>query len=1163
MTAADGDHGATKRCSDMRDEATVLPTAGQIGQRVWALDWEARTTGGAGYVGDILPDGTLFGAVLRSPHPHAAIESIDVSEAQRMRGVRAVITARHFAKGARYAAYNNFDRPPLADDVVRFIGQEVAAVAADTREQARAAAAAIRVRYRRLKAPLSVAAALARGAPLLHAPPAPVPAAAGTAPASAAKPVVQGARNVRHTLRVAWGDLDKGRNADVVVSGCFEFPQQNHCCMETQHTLAEWTEDGRLHVWSATGTPLALKRHLMALLDLPSERVVVHEVAVGGSFGSKIQINGHEALAVRLAQEARRPVLIALSREEEFETNYTRHAFKVDLALSGDVDGRMRRLDGKVTIDNGAYIGAGRTVMAASMTVLGAAYNLDAVAVDAQLVDTCKVPGGAMRGYGGPQTTLARESLIDELAERLGRDPIELRLQNAYGSHVQSLIGHIGTNGTANCLIAVRDAIGWTEEKEHPRHGRGRGVGVALGEHPSGAYTFPDSNRAEAFIDLTPDGRFRVRCGCSDVGTGQRTMLAQIAAHELGVRPQQVDVLTMDTDQTPLEWGGWGSRGTHYTGHSVGRAARNFTARLKAIAARELGNGPIQLEGGYAHGDRGSLPLGDLVGLSGEAEEGMLTHFESYVQDDVERIKPDGSGDWTATHNYAVHAAVVEVDDKTGKVLVADYVSASDSGTVMNPINLEGQIAGATVIGLGGALGEEMIFEQGKVVNPAFLHYAVPRAADVPKIRIVHAGLPDERGPYGAKGTGELGVNPVGAALANAIYDAVGARLRSAPFTPDKVLTALAAKAGRKRNFRLWRRPMVLYVEMVRRAYPLGLFKVLHWLRIRNYRVPPPVAPLQSVGKPTSLAELVADLGPDARPCGGGTDVQLCRRQHLYAPKRLVSVSRVTEMQGVTVQAGGDISIGAAVKLSELANALRTKLPVIAETIDEIASPQVRNAATVAGSLGQWKRCWFFRNGFQCYKRTGLSTAPCYAIQGDHRFYHAVIDGHRCQAVTPSDLATTFTALDASVAIFGPSGERIIPATELYTGPGETCLSVNEVITRIVIPEQAVRRRTHFKKLNLWQGDFAIASAAVSIALDEEGRCQDARIVLGAVAPVPFRATRSEKRLQGRMLSPEVLRSVLDEELDSRAHPLARNAWKLDAVAGLAERALEQILEQR
>ena len=166
----------------MRDESTVLPSAGQIGQRVWALDWEARTTGGAGYVGDILPDGTLFGAVLRSPHPHAAIESIDVSEAQRMRGVRAVITARHFPKGARYAAYNNFDRPPLADDVVRFIGQEVAAVAADTREQARAAAAAIRVRYRRLKAPLSVAAALAPGAPLLHAPPAPVPAAAGTAP---------------------------------------------------------------------------------------------------------------------------------------------------------------------------------------------------------------------------------------------------------------------------------------------------------------------------------------------------------------------------------------------------------------------------------------------------------------------------------------------------------------------------------------------------------------------------------------------------------------------------------------------------------------------------------------------------------------------------------------------------------------------------------------------------------------------------------------------------------------------------------------------------------------------------------------------------------------------------------------------------------------------
>jgi CO/xanthine dehydrogenase FAD-binding subunit len=263
-------------------------------------------------------------------------------------------------------------------------------------------------------------------------------------------------------------------------------------------------------------------------------------------------------------------------------------------------------------------------------------------------------------------------------------------------------------------------------------------------------------------------------------------------------------------------------------------------------------------------------------------------------------------------------------------------------------------------------------------------------------------------------------------------------------------------------------------------------------------------------------------------------------------------------MQQISVDDSGRLSIGAGVTLAALAEELRSKIPAVAQAIDEIASPQIRNVATVAGNLRQEKRCWFFRNGFNCYKRKG-ALAPCYAVLGDHRFYHAAIGGHRCQAVTPSDLATVLVALDASVTIRGPRGERVIPLEEMYTGPGETAVGEDEVLTGVTIPVEALGRRTAYRKLNLWQGDFAVASAAVSVRLDGNGRCAEARICLGAVAPVPWRAWATERALLGQVLSAATLRQLLDAELNARAHPLSRNVWKLDAVAGLAERAVEEL----
>lgn len=1146
-----------------------------VGTRVWPIDWDQRTSGQTAYTGDLVPPDALVGAILRSPHPHAHIASIDTSLARSLPGVRAIITSDDFPKGLRYFHERTLDRPPLADGVVRFVGQEIAAVAADTKAQAQAAVAAIRVRYHRLPAPLELKGALAKRAPLLfpaegiapHASPDSelrnVRAHLGSAP----QPVVHQQatyearqHNVRRRFRRFWGKPEEGRAASSVsVSGRFWFPQQNHVCMETQRTLARWI-DGRLHLWTSTASPRLLARQLAHVFSCDVDGIVVHEVGVGGSFGAKMTITDHEALAGTLARITGRPVYIALTREEEFETTGSRHAFDFALNLRADDTGRIRLIEGEVDVDSGAYLHSGMPVMSASMFALAGIYNVDGLDVRARLVDTAKLPARGFRGYGAPQVCFALESLVDELAARTGQDPIEIRIKNVYRTGDLSLAsGKLGSVGLVECLRAARTAINWDEEKANRKPGRG--VGVAVAEHISGAFTVPGANRSDGTIELSRDGRILVRFGGSDAGTGQKTILAQIAAEELGLPLERVSVHSMNTDTTPFDLGAWSSRGTHYTGHAIRLTAQALAAKLRRLAAQRLNSEEILLEDGYAKSAGGKVPIGDLVALSNEAINGRLAHTESFVESKVEQFNPqgDGSGKITPTHNFGAHAALVEVDEKTGQVRILDYVAANDSGTALNPTLLEGQIVGGAVMGLGGALGEELIFEQGKLVNPAFLHYGLPRAADVPTIRPLLVPAADPVGPYGAKASGEVSISPPGPAIANAIYDAIGVRITSLPITPDKILSALASLRGRKRKFGLWRRPDRWWVALVRWLYRYGLFRVLHEVELaRHGGVSRQSNTIEVVETPTDVPCMIELLSPQSRLLGGGTDVQLSRRQGLLDPTRLVSVGRVASMKRIAISDDGSISAGGAVTLSKLAATLRAAIPALGEAIDEIATPQIRNMATLAGNLLQTKRCWFFRNGFNCYKRRG-GLAPCYAIRGDHRFYHAAIDGHRCQAVTPSDIATVLIALDAVAVVAGPNGTRKVLLEELYVGPGETSLGEKDVLVEVHIPARAWRRRTAFKKLRLWQGDFAVASVAFSLDLDSSGNCVDARLCLGAVAPVPWRARLTERAVVGAPIALDRLRVALDRELDARAHPLDRNEWKLDAVAGLAERAAESI----
>lgn len=1115
----------------------------QIGMRRRAIDWDARTSGRVTYAGDVRLDGLLEGAILRSPHPHARIRSIDVSRARAMPGVRAVVTASDLPSGARYLHEGAGDRPPLADGVVRFIGQEVAAVAADTSELAHQALQAIDVAYEILAAPLSVHAALASGAARLHERP------TGTA-------------NLSFAVKRDWGSVDTGRReSTVTVNGTFSFPRQAHVCMETNVTVASWDAAEKcLHFWTSTQAPHYVVQEVAHVLELETQQVVCHEVGVGGGFGAKSKICDHEAIAGALAMAACRPVRLRLSREEEFETTKTRHAFDVAMRLHADATGRLRAIDADLTVENGAYNHSGVSVMGAGIKALGMLYRPDGVSAEGRLVDTAVTPGGQFRGYGSTQASFALECLMDELAEKLELDPIELRLRNANRAGETTVVGaRLGSARLVECLEAARAAIGWNQEKSNRRPGRG--VGIAAGVHVSGSFTAPGANRSDAAIDILPTNRIRVRFGGADAGTGQRTILAQIAAEELGVALESVDVVMMDSRRTPFDMGAWSSRGTHFGGNAVRKAARETAARLKALAATKLG-GTLRLDEGAVHGDQGAIPIGDLAKLSNDAVDGVLTVESSFVEHNIEMAdRTTGKGNVSASYNFAAHAAIVEVDRRTGRVILVDYVAAHDVGKAINPTFVESQAIGGAAMGIGIALGEEVIHEQGKMVNGTYLHYALPRAADLPRIRPILIEGGDPLGPYGAKAIGECGINPPTSAIANAIYDAIGIRLREPPFTPDKILTALANHAGRQRNHGIWRRPGRWWIALVRWAYPHFLLQLLH-----RRTTPPEIrfnpAPIDEVATPETLSAVFAACDDRSMLVGGGTDLHVRRRQRLVEPRRLVSLRRVGELQGVTTLEDGTLEIAAATTLAVLLRSLNGRAPLIETAIESIATSQIREMATVGGNLLQDKRCWFYRNGFGCYKRRG-GLAPCYAVAGDHRFYHAAIDGHRCQATTPSDLATALIALDTVVEIASPGARREIALSSLYSGPGETVLGPHDVLRAIRLSAASLARAGGFAKLRLWEGDFAIVSAAVTTADGTGTHWRDPRIVLGAIAPTPWRAYATERLLEGTPVSTSGWRRSLDRELDAKAHPLRRNGWKLDAVAGVAEEAVERMRTAR
>jgi CO/xanthine dehydrogenase Mo-binding subunit/CO/xanthine dehydrogenase FAD-binding subunit len=1111
-----------------------------LGKRVPQIDWRDKTSGKSLYTADLHFNDLLIAKVLRSPYPYAEILSIDTSAAEALPGVHAVITIRDFPAGARYNHEGARDRPPLADGIVRYIGEEIAAVAAESVQAAAAALHAIRIGYRPRQAPLSPQAALQPHSISLHA-----------------RPTAR--KNVSRGLTRRWGDpKNLDLNSLVSVDGTYEFGRQTHACMEPNSIVADWREsEEKLHLWVSTQAPIFVRDEVAQVLGLSAEQVVCHEVAVGGGFGSKSRISEHEAIASALSIKSRRPVRLVLDRSEEFETTKSRHPFHTRMTLRADQNGMLKSIEGVIQVENGAYDHSGLSVMGAGMKGLGLIYQPDHVSLDGSLIDTAMLPGGAFRGYGTTQITFALECLMDDLARKFRCDPVDFRIQNAQvDGHTSVLGAEQLTVRLRECLKAARDAIGWDRlKRERPD---GDGVGIAAGVHLSGSYVErDDANRCDAALDFYANGRVRLRFGVADTGTGQRTILAQIVASELSLPLESIDVFTMDTEKTPFDLGAWSSRGTHFSAHAARIVCDEAKRKLFSIAASRLGQGSPSLAEAQVVIDGAGISFGELVALSNESVDGVLTVEASFVDRNVVRpSSKTGMGNMSASYNFAAHSAHVHVDKRTGEIRIRDYVAAHDAGSVLNPLSLEGQIVGGAMMGIGAALGEQMVFEQGKLASSGYIYYPLMRAGDAPTVRSLFVESNDPRGPYGAKAVGELGINPPPAVISNAVFDAIGIRFTTLPITPDKVLVALRGKTGKRRDFRIRRRPDRWWIAFVRWAYPLGLLRVLHsFRRGRSSRIVP--GPLLGIETPEDLQKAIGLLNRDALPMGGGTDLFPRRNQGTVTASRFISLSDIQSLKQRRTLSDGTVEIGASTTLAELCKP-DTPHPLLAAAATTIASPQIRNMATLAGNLAQAKRCWFYRSGFECYKRVG-STAPCYAVTGDHRYYHAAIDGHRCQAVTPSDMATALIALDAELVLQRITSSRTIKVAQLYNGPGETVLAEGELITAALIKPDAMRRRAAFEKLRRWDGDFAIVSAAISALIDENGLWHDIRIVCGGIGPTPWRATATELRLNGTIVTPSELRLAIDEELDAKAHPLQGNAWKIDALAGLCERAVEKL----
>jgi xanthine dehydrogenase molybdenum-binding subunit len=757
-----------------------------VGKRLPRVDALEKVTGTAKFAGDLKLPGVLVGKVLRSPYAHAKIKKIDTSKAESLPGVVTVITLQDIVpKRAFIGSYGELPmisygaQPNLADqyvltDKARFVGDPVAAVAATSENIALEALKFIDVEYERLPAVFDAVEATKEGAPKIH----------------------EGAEG---NIAVHWisplskGDVEKGfREADCIVEGTFCTTKQMHGHIEPATAIAQFDITGRLTVWSQTQQPHPARRQLAYLFDMPVGNVKVITPFVGGSYGGRNGMNP-EFIAAALARKARRPVKLEHTKDEDFHAVNNRSSFAYTAKLGFKKDGTLVAIKVKAWVNAGAYLC--RTTTATSVFMgncLEGPYRCRNKIGEADLVYTNLTPSGSCRGMGNPEAMWGIEQLMDMAAEKLGMDPLEIRLKNLKHAGEPSYVGlPIESTALEECIKLGAKKVGWSEKRGKRGEGRKRrGLGVAIMTHNCGAHPILVAHSG-AYIKLNEDGSVNLIAHPEEAGTGMWGAVAQIAAEELGIRIEDVHVVYGDTDTTLFDIGSVASGKPYIFGNAVKQAAREVREQLFEQAAKMLETSP------------GDLDIKDRrIYVKTDPERGIsvakVAH-DSIYNLKMEGVDIAGKGSYQATAASIPGQAVfaeVEVDIETGKIDLLRLVIGNDSGIMINPMTVEGQIEGGAAFGIGYCLYEHPVLDQetGNLLTDSFESYKIPSTLDIPPIDIIAVEEPDPVGPFGNKGVGESASVAIAPAIANAVYNAVGIRVNELPLTPDKILMALEAQ---------------------------------------------------------------------------------------------------------------------------------------------------------------------------------------------------------------------------------------------------------------------------------------------------------------------------------------------------------------------------------
>ena len=766
-----------------------------IGRRLARTDGLGKVTGSAVYTDDLALPGMLHAKILRSPHPHARILSIDTSEALALPGVHAVITGRDMPVKYGIIPWTR-DEEPLCVDRVRYIGDGVAAVAAVDEDTAIRALELIRVEYEPLPAYLDPEAALAGGDVPIHEP---------------KKPGRNG--NITKHVHLEFGDVDRlMAESDVVIEGEYFFEGTTHAPIEPHCAIGYYDPSGKLTVWSATQVPHYLQRELARVLDLDVARVRVIQPTVGGAFGGKSEPFDLEFCVAKLAMVTGRPVKILYTREEVFYAHRGRHPMKIHARLGASRDGRIKAVDNRTLIDGGAYASFGLVTTYYSGQLLTAPYAFESYRFDSTRVYTNKPACGPKRGHGSVQPRFAFEVQLDKLAEAIGMDPIELRRRNFLGARTRTVNElRVTSNGFLECLEAVERASGWKERFRKLPYGRGLGVAGSCYISGTNYPIYPnDMPQSGVQIQVERSGRVTVFSGASEIGQGSDSVVAYIVAEELGVPLEYVRVVSADTDLVPVDLGAYSSRETFMVGNATLEAARRLRTQVQQAVAEAWNVRPMQvaLAGGWAldvADPARRMPISEAFNIA-EAKYGTLGAVGSYnTPKDIHGAYRGGTIGASPAYSFTAHVAEVEVDVETGFVRVEKIWIAHDCGRALNPVLVEGQMEGSAYMGFAEALMEEQIFKsadqgrEGLHNAPSLLDYRIPTSLDTPELVSLIIESVDPEGPYGAKEAGEGPLHPSIPAIANAIYDAVGVRMDALPFSPPRVWKALQDPAARER----------------------------------------------------------------------------------------------------------------------------------------------------------------------------------------------------------------------------------------------------------------------------------------------------------------------------------------------------------------------------